>query len=247
MDLQIAGRRALVCGASKGLGFACAQALAAEGVQVTLVSRSMPALEQARDRLVAATGAVITIVAGDLSTSSGRDTVLAACADPDILVTNNGGPPGGDFRQLTHAQWLAALEANFLSAVELIRATVDRMAERGFGRVVNITSMTVRVPVQNLDLSNASRLALTGFVAGVSRQVAKQGVTINNLLPGTIETERLRELGDTAQRLVERVPMGRAGTPEEFGSACAYLCSVQAGFITGQNLLLDGGLCALTV
>jgi 3-oxoacyl-[acyl-carrier protein] reductase len=247
VDLKIAGRRALVCGASKGLGFACAAALAAEGVGVTLVSRSATALEQARDRLAVQTSAGVEIVAADLATPQGRSIVLVACPDPDILVTNCGGPPGGDFRQLTHAQWIAALEANFLSAAELIRGTVDKMAERGFGRIVNITSMTVRVPVVNLDLSNASRLALTGFVAGVSRQVAKSGVTINNLLPGTIETERLRELGDTARRLVERVPMGRAGTPEEFGATCAYLCSVQAGFITGQNLLLDGGLCALTV
>lgn len=247
MDFKIAGRRALVCGASKGLGFACAEALAREGVEVTLVSRSETALAQARDRIAAATPVPPKVVAADLATSEGRTDVLAACPDPDILVTNCGGPPGGDFRQLTHAQWLAALEANFLSAAELIRATVDAMAARAFGRIVNITSMTVRVPVTNLDLSNASRLALTGYVAGVSRQVAKDGVTINNLLPGTIETERLRELGDTARRLVERVPMGRAGTPEEFGATCAYLCSVQAAFITGQNILLDGGLCALTV
>jgi 3-oxoacyl-[acyl-carrier protein] reductase len=247
MDLQITGRRALVCGASKGLGFACAAALAAEGVQVTLVSRSASALESARHRIAALTKLDPQVVAADLASPAGRAAVLAACPDPDILVTNCGGPPGGDFRQLTHEQWMSALEANFLSAVELIRGTVDPMAARGFGRIVNITSMTVRVPVTNLDLSNASRLALTGYVAGVSRQVAKSGVTINNLLPGTIETERLRELGDTARRLVERVPMGRAGTPEEFGATCAYLCGVQAGFITGQNLLLDGGLCALTV
>jgi 3-oxoacyl-[acyl-carrier protein] reductase len=247
LDLKIAGRRALVCGASKGLGFACAAALAAEGVAVTLVSRSTTALERARDRIAAQSSAGVQFVAADLATSEGRSIVLAACPDPDILITNCGGPPGGDFRQLTHGQWIAALEGNFLSAAELIRATVDKMAARGFGRIVNITSMTVRVPVVNLDLSNASRLALTGFVAGVSRQVASSGVTINSLLPGTIETERLRELGDTARRLVERVPMGRAGTPEEFGATCAYLCSVQAGFITGQNLLLDGGLCALTV
>lgn len=247
MDFKISGRHALVCGASKGLGFACAEALAREGVQVTLVSRSMAALEQARDSIAAQTSVKSALVAADLATPEGRALVLAACPDPDILVTNCGGPPGGDFRQLTRAQWLAALEANFLSAAQLIQATVDKMAERGFGRIVNITSMTVRVPVINLDLSNASRLALTGFVAGVSRQVARDGVTINNLLPGTIDTERLRELDDTARRLLERVPMGRAGTPEEFGATCAYLCSTQADFITGQNILLDGGLCAFTV
>jgi len=195
---------------------------------------------------VSAGRAVGTAVA-DISTEVGRERALAACPEPDILVNNAGGPPGGDFRDLTLDQWSSALDANFLSAVELIRATVDGMTKRGFGRIVNVTSLTVRMPVPQLDLSNAARLALTGYVAGVARQIAPQGVTINNLLPGTMATERIQALGETAQKLIARVPMGRAGRPEEFGAACAFLCSAQAGYITGQNILIDGGLCAFTV
>jgi 3-oxoacyl-[acyl-carrier protein] reductase len=243
MDLGIAGRRALVCGASRGLGFACAAALAREGAAVTLASRNGEALAAAAARI----GGDARWVVADLATASGRAAALDACPEPDILVTNAGGPPGGDFRDLTHAQWLAALETNCLSAVELIRATVDPMIARGFGRIVNVTSLTVRMPVARLDRSNAARLALTGYVAGVARQVARHNVTINNLLPGTIMTERIAELGDTAQQLIAKVPAGRAGLPEEFGAACAFLCSACAGYITGQNLLLDGGLCPITV
>lgn len=243
MDLGIAGRRALVCGASRGLGFACASSLAREGVAVTLASRNGDALAKA----AAAIGGNARWVVADVATEAGRAAALAACPEPDILVTNAGGPPGGDFRTLTHDAWLKALETNCLSAIELIRATVDAMIARGFGRVVNVTSLTVRMPVAKLDLSTASRLALTGFVAGVARQVASHNVTINNLLPGTIMTERIAELGETAQQLIAKVPAGRAGRPEEFGDACAYLCSAQAGYITGQNLLLDGGLCPITV
>lgn len=243
MDLGIAGRRALVCGASRGLGFACAAALAREGVAVTLAARNGEALAKA----AASIGADARWVVADVATEAGRTAALASCPEPDILVTNAGGPPGGDFRSLTHAQWLAALEANCLSAVELIRVTVDPMIARGFGRIVNVTSLTVRMPVARLDLSTAARLALTGYVAGVARQVAGHNVTINNLLPGTIMTERIRELGETAQQLIARVPAGRAGLPEEFGAACAFLCSASAGYITGQNLLLDGGLCPITV
>lgn len=247
MDFGIAGRRALVCGASRGLGFACAMALAREGVAVTLVSRNRDALVAAAARIEQETGAMPQLVAADIATEEGRKTALGACSSPDMLVNNAGGPPGGDFRNLTLADWSAALAANFLSAVELIRATIDDMAGRGFGRIVNITSLTVRMPVQRLDLSNAPRLALTGYVAGVARQMAPHNVTINNLLPGTIATERLRELGATADGLVAKVPMGRAGTPEEFGAACAFLCSTQAAYITAQNLLVDGGLCPFTV
>lgn len=247
MDLGIAGRKAVVCGASQGLGYACALALAEEGVDVTLVSRNGAKLQAAAARLEAATGRRARILAADLSRPDGRDAVLADCADPDILVTNAGGPPGGDFRQLTDAQWQEALQTNFLGAVQLIRGTVDGMAARGFGRIVNITSVTVRMPVARLDLSTSTRLALTGYVAGVAREIAATGVTINNLLPGTIATERIRELGATAQQLIDRVPMKRAGLPEEFGAACAFLCSRQAAFITGQNLLLDGGLFPATV
>ena len=247
MDLGIAGRRALVCGASRGLGYACAEALAREGVEVTLVSRNGEALAIAASRIEASAGRAAGTAVADISTEVGRGRALAACPEPDILVSNAGGPPGGDFRDLTLDQWSSALDANFLSAVELIRATVDGMAKRGFGRIVNVTSLTVRMPVPQLDLSNATRLALTGYVAGVARQIAPQGVTINNLLPGTMATERIQALGETAQKLVAKVPMGRAGRPEEFGAACAFLCSAQAGYITGQNILIDGGLCAFTV
>jgi 3-oxoacyl-[acyl-carrier protein] reductase len=247
MDLGIAGRHALVCGASRGLGFACAAALAQEGAHVTLVSRSRGALSTAAERIWLETGRLPQIAEADIATEAGRKSALATCPAPDILVTNAGGPPAGDFRKLTHADWSAALEANFLSAVELIRLTVDGMAERGFGRIVNVTSLTVRSPVQQLDLSNAARLALTGYVAGVARQIAPRSVTINNLLPGTIATERIRDLGETAERLIAKVPMGRAGRPEEFGAMCAFLCSKHAAYITAQNILVDGGLCSFTV
>ena len=247
MDLGISGRRALVCGASRGLGFACASALAAEGVAVTLVARNPQSLAQAAAR-IAGTGATkVETIAADVSTPAGREAVLASCPAPDILVNNAGGPPSADFRALTLAQWRAALDANFLSAVELSRAVIDGMIERRFGRIVNITSLTVRMPVQRLELSNATRLALTGFVASVARQLAPHGVTINNLLPGVIETERVRELGQTTRDLLARVPAGRAGDPDEFGAACAFLCSSKAAYITGQNLLIDGGLCPITV
>jgi 3-oxoacyl-[acyl-carrier protein] reductase len=247
MDFGIAGRKALVCGASRGLGFACAEALGREGVAVTLVSRDPDALAAAAGRLARHGSTPPRVVVADIATEPGRTAALAACPEPDILVTNAGGPPSKDFRALTPADWSAALAANFFSAVELIRGTIDGMAGRGFGRIVNVTSLTVRMPVQQLDLSNAPRLALTGYVAGVARQMAPHNVTINNLLPGTIATERLRELGATADRLIARVPMGRAGRPEEFGAACAFLCSVQAAYITAQNLLVDGGLCPFTV
>lgn len=247
MDLGIRGRSALVCGASKGLGFACAQALAAEGVDVVIVARRESDLVAAASKIANAGGAQPSYVAADIATEDGRSAALAARPDFDILVTNAGGPPKYPFEELTLAQWEKAIEMNFLSAVELIRATVGAMAERRFGRVVNITSLTVRMPVIDLDLSNATRLALTGYVAGVARRTAPFGVTVNNLLPGPIATDRLKELGAAADELIERVPAGRAGHPAEFGAACAFLCSEQAGFITGQNLLVDGGLCPITV
>jgi 3-oxoacyl-[acyl-carrier protein] reductase len=247
MDFEIAGRRALVCGASRGLGFASAAALAREGVAVTLVSRNAEALDAAASAIERDTGTRPAVAAADVATADGRAAALRAEPNPDILVTNAGGPPSKDFRDVSLADWSAALDANFLSAVELIRTTVDGMIGRGFGRIVNITSMTVRMPVECLDLSNGARLALTGYVAGVARQVARHNVTVNNLLPGTIATERIKALGATAERLIARVPAGRAGTPHEFGSTCAFLCSTQAAFITGQNILLDGGLCPITV
>lgn len=247
MNLGISGLRGIVCGASRGLGFACAAALAAEGVEVTLVARNRESLVRAAARIEESGAAKVRTVAADVSAPSGRETLLAASAAPDILITNAGGPASADFRVLTLDDWRIALDTNFLSAVELSRAVVDGMIQRGFGRIVNITSLTVRMPVQRLELSNASRLALTGFVSGIARQLAPQGVTINNLLPGVIETERIRELGQTAQALLAKVPAGRAGTPDEFGAACAFLCSRQAAYITGQNLLIDGGLCPITV
>jgi 3-oxoacyl-[acyl-carrier protein] reductase len=216
-------------------------------VSVTLAARNANALQEAATQLRGTTAVEVQTVVADLTTAAGRTAALAACPNPDILVTNSGGPPSVDFRALTRQQWQAALEGNFLSAVDLVRALVDGMIERRFGRIVNITSLTVRMPVIQLDLSNAARLALTGYVAGVARQIAPFGVTVNNLLPGTIATERIRELGESAQQLIARVPAGRAGDPDEFGATCAFLCSRQAAYITGQNVLVDGGLCPITV
>ena len=253
MDLGLSTRTALVCGASKGLGLGCAQSLAREGVAVTIVARGAEALEAAAAAIRAATGATVTAVAADITTTAGRAAALAACPAPDSLVTNAGGPKPGDFRDWDRDVWIAALDANMLTPIELIRATVDGMIERRFGRIVNITSGAVKAPIDILGLSNGARSGLTGFVAGLARKTVAHNVTINNLLPGPFETDRLR---DTARQwskqtgkseetvLAERRaanPSGRFGTPTEFGDACAYLCSAQAGFITGQNLLMDGG------
>lgn len=226
---------------------ACAWALASEGVHVTLVARRADALQVVAERIAEATGKRPAFVVADISTAQGRAAVQASNTETDILVTNAGGPPTKDFTDLTHEDWERAIDTNFLSAVEMIRIFAAGMRARRFGRIVNITSATVRMPVERLDLSTSTRLALTGYVAGVARQIAKDGVTINNLLPGTVMTERLVELGATADALIARVPAGRAGKPEEFGAACAFLCSKQAAFITGQNLLVDGGLCKLTI
>ncbi len=253
MDLGIRGRRALVCAASKGLGYACAEALAREGVHVTITARTEGALAAAAGRLRAETGAEIAYAAGDIATEAGRAAALAACPAPDILVNNAGGPPPGDFRRWSREDWIAALDANMLAPIELMKATVDGMIERKFGRVVNITSGSVKSPIANLGMSNGARAGLTGFVGGLARQVARHGVTINNLLPGPFLTDRLRSnMASMAQRsgrsveeeIAERGragPAGRVGEPREFGSACAFLCSTSAGFIVGQNLLMDGG------
>jgi 3-oxoacyl-[acyl-carrier protein] reductase len=246
MDLGIRNRSALVCGASAGLGYACALALAQEGVSLVLVSRRIDAITAAAETIAASTGVRCTGIAADLSTVEGRTRVLATCGNPDILVTNAGGPPSLNFTELSAEHWQKALDTNLISAVELIRGIAPGMAERGFGRIVNITSATVRMPVEKLDLSTSTRMALTGYVAGVARQLVRHGVTINNLLPGTILTDRLDALGEVARKLIEKVPAGRAGTPEEFASACAYLCGASSGFITGQSLLIDGGLCPVT-
>ncbi|WP_312917791.1 SDR family oxidoreductase [Stenotrophomonas sp.] len=254
MDLGIAGRWALVCAASKGLGLGCARALAREGVNVVIVARGADALAAAADELRALPGAAeVRSVAADITTADGRAAALAACPQVDILVNNAGGPPPGDFRDWEREQWLAAVEANMLTPIELIRATVDAMAARGYGRVVNITSSSVKAPIDILGLSNGARSGLTGFVAGVARTHLARNVTLNNLLPGAFDTDRLRGTLDASARKLQQpldevaarrraaIPAGRFGTADEFGAACAFLCSVHAGYITGQNLLIDGG------
>jgi 3-oxoacyl-[acyl-carrier protein] reductase len=253
MDMGIAGRTALVCAASKGLGRGCAQALAEEGVNLVIVARKPDTLEAAAAEIRATTGAQVGTVACDITTPEGRAAALAACPQPDILVNNAGGPPPGDFRKFTHDDWIRALEANMLTPIELIRATIDGMIGRGFGRVVNITSSAVKAPIDVLGLSNGARSGLTGFVAGLARKVAGDGVTINNLLPGLFDTNRIATTFDAQakaggisveqarERRVASIPAGRLGTPDEFGRACAFLCSVHAGYITGQNWLIDGG------
>ena len=253
MDTGLAGKRALVCAASKGLGRGCAMALAQEGVAVTITARDPGPLEATAAAIRAATGVAVTTVAGDITTEAGRAAALAACPDPDILVNNAGGPPAGDFRDWDRDAWVRALDANMLTPIFLIRGVIDAMIARRFGRIVNITSGSVKSPIAALGMSNGARAGLTGFVAGLSRQVARHNVTINNLLPGPFLTDRLRSLAATAAQrsggsaedeLARRGadnPAGRVGDPAEFGAACAFLCSVQAGFIVGQNLLLDGG------
>ena len=253
MDLGIKGRRALVCAASKGLGRACATALAREGVAVTITARTAEALERTAEEIRAATGATVATVAGDITTEAGRAAALAACPDPDILVNNAGGPPPGDFRDWERENWVRALDGNMLTPILLIRAVVDGMIGRRFGRIVNITSAAVLSPIPHLGLSNGARTGLTGFVAGLSRQVARHNVTINNLLPGAFLTDRLRATmvaeAQKTGRAVEDVigerakasPAGRVGDAAEFGEACAFLCSAHAGYIVGHNLLIDGG------
>ena len=253
MDLGIAGKTALVCAASKGLGRGCAEALAIEGVELVIVARTAATLDATAADIRATTGATVRTVACDITTPEGREAALAACPAPDILVNNAGGPPPGDFRQFTHDDWIRALEANMLTPIALMQATIDGMIARGFGRIVNITSSAVKAPIDVLGLSNGARSGLTGFVAGVARKVAVHNVTINNLLPGLFDTDRIgatfsaqaRALGisiDEARReRMKSIPAGRFGSPAEFGKACAFLCSVHAGYITGQNLLIDGG------
>jgi 3-oxoacyl-[acyl-carrier protein] reductase len=253
MDLKIAGKSALVCAASKGLGKACAMSLAREGVKVTIVARTAETLEAAAQEIRAATGGTVITVAADITSDEGRAAALAACPDPDILINNAGGPPPGDFRQWDRKIWIAALEANMLTPIELIKATVDGMIARKFGRIVNITSGAVKAPIDVLGLSNGARSGLTGFIAGLSRKTVAHNVTINNLLPGPFDTDRLRATvkasAEASKRPFEDVwkerrntnPAGRFGDPAEFGEACAFLCGAHAGFITGQNWLLDGG------
>lgn len=256
MDLGIAGRWALVCAGSKGLGRGCAQALVREGVHVVVTARGEDALQVTAQELRALNPAVtVHAVAGDITTAQGRASALGACPQVDILVNNAGGPPPGDFRDWDRETWLKAVEANMLTPIELIKATVDGMAQRGFGRIINITSAAVKAPIDVLGLSNGARSGLTGFVAGVARQkrLASRNVTINALLPGPFDTDRLRttlagaaraagkSVEDVAAARRDAIPAQRFGTAEEFGAVCAFLCSAHAGYINGQNILLDGG------
>ncbi|MBC8056581.1 MAG: SDR family oxidoreductase [Rhizobiales bacterium] len=254
MNLGIEGKWALVCAASKGLGKGCATALVREGVNVVITARGAETLEATAVELRALNGGEVRSIAGDITTAAGREAALAACPQVDILVNNAGGPPPGDFRDWDREAWIKALDANMLTPIELIRATVDAMAARGFGRIVNITSGAVKAPIGVLGLSNGARSGLTGFVAGLARSsIAAQGVTINGLLPGAFDTDRLRTTlragaakagqdPDAALKAREQaIPARRFGTAEEFGAACAFICSVHAGYLTGQNVLLDGG------
>lgn len=253
MDLGIAGRTAIVCGASKGLGKGCAVALATNGVNVVLAARGKEALEATAAEIRKATGVTVTSVAADVTTDAGRSALLAACPSPDIVVTNAGGPPPGEFRNWTREDWIAAVEANMLTPIFLIKATIDGMIGRKFGRIVNITSSAVKAPISVLGLSNGARSGLTGFVAGLAREVAKHNVTINNILPGAFDTDRVwnvmrataqktgRPVEQLAEERTKTIPAGRFGTPAEFGELCAFVCSAQASYLVGQNLLLDGG------
>jgi 3-oxoacyl-[acyl-carrier protein] reductase len=256
MDMGIRGKWALVCAASKGLGKGCAKALVGEGVHVVITARGAEALEATAAELRALNPAVqVRAVAGDITTAAGRAAALAACPQVDILINNAGGPPPGDFRDWDRDAWIKAVDANMLTPIELIKTTVDAMAERGFGRIVNITSAAVKAPIDVLGLSNGARSGPTGFVAGLARQPrrAARNVTINGLLPGPFDTDRLRgtaagaaaKAGKSVDELLDERrqlnPTRRFGSADEFGATCAFLCSVHAGYITGQNLLMDGG------
>jgi 3-oxoacyl-[acyl-carrier protein] reductase len=253
MDMGLRGKSALVCASSKGLGRGCAFSLAREGVNLVITARGKEALEKTAEEIRAATGVKVKTVACDITTEAGRALALAACPNPDILINNAGGPPPGDFRNWTRDTWIAALDANMLTPIELIKATVDGMIARKFGRIVNITSSSVKAPIEILGLSNGARSGLTGFVAGIARKTVVHNVTINNLLPGSFDTDRIRTTCETLAKnrgvsveviRKERMalcPAGRFGDPAEFGDACAYLCSAQAGYVTGQNFLIDGG------
>ncbi len=253
MDLGIKGRKAIICASSKGLGKACAMSLAREGVEVTINARSADTLEATAKEIRDATGVKVTPVAVDVTTAEGQKALLDACPNPDILVNNAGGPPPGDFRDWSRDDWIAAVIANMLTPIELIKATVDGMIAQKFGRIVNITSSSTKMPIEVLGLSNGARTGLAGFVAGISRKTVRDNVTINNLLPGPFDTDRLRGnikiAAEKAGRPLDEVvaerakgnPAGRFGDPAEFGDACAFLCSAQMGYVTGQHFLMDGG------
>jgi 3-oxoacyl-[acyl-carrier protein] reductase len=255
MDLGIRGRSAIVCAASRGLGKACASALAQEGVNLVVNARNVTSLEATVEEIRLVAGVGVTAVVADITTEAGRDAVLSACPNPDILVNNAGGPPPGDFRCVDREAWIRAVDANMLTPIFLIRAVIDGMIERGFGRIVNITTSGVKNPAAfpSLGVSIGVRSGLTGFVAVLARQVAHHNVTINGLLPGRFDTDRLRanlafaagQAGRAPEEEFEHtlraIPAGRLGRPDEFGAACAFLCSSRAGYLTGQNIVLDGG------
>ena len=254
MDLGIAGRKAIVCASSRGLGKACARALAEAGCEVVINGRDAKRLEATAAEIATATGAKVTAVAADVAMAEGQKALLAACPQPDILINNNAGPPLRDFRELTRAQMIDGVIANMIVAVELIQKVIDPMSQRKFGRIVNITSGSVKMPLAGLDLSSGARAGLTAFLAGVARTVAGNNVTINNILPGAFDTDRLRgtltkmaeqkgvSVEEAAKARAASIPAERFGNPSELGDACAFLCSAQAGYITGQNLLIDGGV-----
>ena len=253
MDLGIKGKWAVDCAASKGLGYGCARSLAGEGVNLVINARTEGTLQEAAERIRRETGVEVRVVATDITREEGRSRVLAAAPQVDILVNNAGGPPPGDFRKFTRDDWIAAIDANMLTPIELIKATVDKMMERKFGRIVNITSSAVKAPIEILGLSNGARSGLTGFVAGLARSTVAANVTINNLLPGRFMTDRLRAnfaaeskkrsitVDEAAEAALQAIPARRFGNELEFGQYCAYLCSQQASYVTGQNLLIDGG------
>jgi 3-oxoacyl-[acyl-carrier protein] reductase len=254
MDLGIRGRKAIVCGSSHGLGKGCALALAEAGVALVVNGRRQTKLEETAEEIRRATGATVTPVVADIGTAQGQAALLAACPEPDILINNAGGPPFRDFRELDRASMIEGVSMNMIVPVELIQNVIGHMTAQRFGRIVNITSITAKMPIAGLDLSSGARAGLIAFLAGVARSVADRNVTINNMMPGYFDTERLRSsFAATAKRTgmpedavaeqsAASIPAKRFGTPEEFGKACAFLCSAHAGFITGQNLLMDGGL-----
>ncbi|RNC94929.1 SDR family oxidoreductase [Oceaniradius stylonematis] len=253
MDLGLKGKSAIVCASSRGLGRGCAEALAREGVNLVINGRNEQATEKTAEDL-RAHGVTVDIVLGSVSDHATQDALLEACPQPDILVNNNGGPALRDFRELDRDALLDGVTQNMVTPIELIQRTIDGMAERGFGRIVNITSLSVYQPILGLDLSSGARAGLTAFLAGIARSVAGSNVTINNILPGKIDTDRIRqtmvyaadkrgvEFDDEKARQIGAIPAGRLGTPEEFGATCAFLCSTHAGYITGQNIRLDGGV-----
>jgi 3-oxoacyl-[acyl-carrier protein] reductase len=253
MDLGIAGRKAIVCASSRGLGRACAMALAEAGCEVVINGRDANRLELTASEIREKTGATVRAVTGDVGTPEGQAALFAACAEPDILVNNNAGPPFRDFRELSRQQMLDGVVANMVVPIELIQKAIDPMVAKGFGRIVNITSGSVKMPLFGLDLSSGARAGLTAFLAGVARSVAASNVTINFLMPGVFDTDRLRSNFEAAakkkgvsveaakEERMAAVPAKRIGDPDEFGAACAFLCSTHAGYITGQSLLMDGG------